>query len=301
MRNSADLVRKVLAHGEPESVPRGELWINSGVLASMEFKDTLEGHLRLRNRLGMDAFFLPVSDIETFNSSQGYRYFSIQDVREALELSNLFVAVIIDGPFQKLVDRYGLLAALGMWRKDKRAFMQKYRREAERIKKLVNQCVEAGIKLVVIADDLAYEGSTYLNPADAEEFVAPFYHEIADGVHRADGYTLFHSCGNIRGLLPQIASSGINGLAACQIRFMDLLALKKEYRSSMVVFAGIEPDHLSPGTLTETLQRDFQNSVWELANGGGFFLCSSSGIYKPEFIDRIISLYELVEKRFNSG
>ena len=295
MRNSAEIVRKALTHQDPEWVPRSELWISSEILVKMGHKDTLEGLLSLRQQLGMDVLFLPVSDTETFNFSQSYRFFSVRDIPKALDLSNLFVAGIIDGPFQRLVEEKGLLSVLNVWRKDNETFLRQYRAKAESVTKLVNNCMETGIKLVVIADDLAYELSTYLNPLDSREFLVPFYHEIAQTVHRNNGYMLFHSCGNIKGLLPHLMSAGIDGLAACQIQFADLLSLKKN-NSSLLFFAGIEPRHFSSDTFSDALQGEFLDSVRELAKGGGFFLCSSCGLYNPEFVGRLRELYRLLEK-----
>jgi hypothetical protein len=120
MRRSVERVRKALEFREPEPLPRSELWINSRVLEWAQMEDTLKGHLTLRNQLGMDLLFLPLSATETYNSSQGYRYFSLEDVQEALKQDELFVAVILDGPFQRIVEKRGLIAVLSAL-KQKRA------------------------------------------------------------------------------------------------------------------------------------------------------------------------------------
>jgi len=297
MRRSIELVRKALKFQNPERLPRGELWINSRIFQRAQLTDNLDGHLRLRNRLSMDLLFLPLSATETYNLCQGYRYFSIKDIQKAVKLSNLFVVVIIDGPFQKLVNKEGLITVLGNWKRDKKGFMQKYRQETEKIRKLIHECLGIEVQAFVMADDLAYEHSTYFSPDDAKNLLVPFYNEIVESIHSGGAYALFHSCGNIKALIPQLISCGIDGFAACQSGSLDFISLKKTLQSNKVFLTGIEPYHLESQTLSEEHQRQFCNFVQEMAKGGGFILCSSCGLYKLEFIDRIQVLYDLVEKK----
>ena len=106
------MVRTALEFGKPERLPRGEVWINSKVLERAQFRDDVEGHLQLRQRLGMDILSLPLSSGEEYNLAQGYRYFNLDDVREAVRLSDLLVMVVLDGPFQKLTSAKGLMTVL---------------------------------------------------------------------------------------------------------------------------------------------------------------------------------------------
>lgn len=295
MTGSLDLVRTALEFGNPERLPRGELWINSKVFERAQLKDDLEGHLRLRQRLGMHLLSLPLSSGEGYNLSQGYRYFNLDDVREAVRRSDLFVMVVVDGPFQKLTSAKGLMALLSEWKEGKEAFREECRREIDAIRQLIDPCLRAGIEAFVLADDLAYEQSTYFSPKDFEETLVPFYSMAVKSIHAGGARALFHSCGNIRGFIPQLRSSGFDGFAACQTRLLDRVSIQEERRT--VILGGIEPEHLESRSFDEMHQKEFQRSVQDLARGGGLILGSSCGLYRPEFLDRIKLLYQLAEGR----
>jgi uroporphyrinogen decarboxylase len=293
MRGSIDLVRAAFEFGNPDRLPRGELWITSKVLERAQLKDDLKGHFRLRQQLGMDFLSLPLSSGEGSALSQGYRYFNLDDVREATRLSDLFVMVVLDGPFQKLTSAKGLMALLSEWKEGKKALREECRRESETVRHAVDPCLQAGVDAVVLADDMAYEQSTYFSPKDFEETLVPFYSMAVNCIHAGGARALFHSCGNIRGFIPQLRSSGFDGFAACQTRHLDRVSFPEEHRT--VILGGIEPEHLESKTFDEMYQREFQRSVQDLARGGGLILGSSCGLYKPEFLDRIKLLYQLVE------
>jgi hypothetical protein len=297
MGRSVERVRKALQFREPERLPRSELWINSNVLEWAQMEDTLKGHLTLRNQLGMDLLFLPLSATETYRSSQGYRYFSLEDVQEALKQDELFVAVIIDGPFQRIVEQRGLITVLSALKQNREIFFSEYRREAEIVRDLIRQCLELGVELFVIADDLAYERSTYFSPKDAEDFLVPFYSESTESIHAGGAFALFHSCGNIEALVPKLLICAIDGLAAWQARCFDVISVRREHPSGLILLGGIEPQYLDSEILSEEQQREFHLFVREISKGGGFMLCSSSGLYKPELVDRIHLLYRLTEDR----
>lgn len=290
-----ELVKKALEFQNPERVPRGELWINSEIFQKAQLEDSLDGHLSLRNRLGMDFLFLPVSATESYNLCQGYRYFSVKDVQKAVKLSNLFVAVIVDGPFQKLVEKKGLIPVLGALKKDKKKFVEEYQRETENVRKLLTPCLGLGVEAFVIADDLAYEHSSYFSPKDAEEFLVPSYSELIESIHGGSAYALFHSCGNISGLISQLIKCGIDGMAACQSEHLDLISLRKDYKPHLIWLGGIEPEHLESSSLSLSQRREFALHVREISRQGGVVLCSSCGMYRSTFLERIPELYQLAE------
>jgi uroporphyrinogen decarboxylase len=160
---------------------------------------------------------------------------------------------------------------------------------------LIDPCLRAGIEAFVLADDLAYEQSTYFSPKDFEETLVPFYSMAVKSIHAGGARALFHSCGNIRGFIPQLRSSGFDGFAACQTRLLDRVSIQEERRT--VILGGIEPEHLESRSFDEMHQQEFQRSVQDLAGRGGLILGSSCGLYKPEFLDRIKLLYQLAEGR----
>ncbi|MFC1823663.1 uroporphyrinogen decarboxylase family protein [Thermodesulfobacteriota bacterium] len=277
------------------SIPRAELWLGTELLEKGGLEDSLEGHLALRTNLGMDLLFLPLSEVASFNASLGYRYFGPDDVAEATKISDLPVGVIIDGPFEKLVSNEGLIPVLKDWLKNPRITREKYAKEAAQVDMQIDRSLDTNVGVIVIADDVAGEKATYLNPEHSKTLFSPFYSQAVARIREKGVCALYHSCGNITAILPQLIKWGFDGLAACQGRSMDLPSLKKEYGSKLAFLAGIDAELLQETDLTPNKERSFINYVEELAEGGGFILCSSCGLYSSHYLERVIKLYEILD------
>ena len=76
MDNSVDTVKKAFEHRFTGRLPRGELWLGTGLLKKANLEDNLEGHLALIKHLGQDILCLPLSNDISMNETLGYRYFS---------------------------------------------------------------------------------------------------------------------------------------------------------------------------------------------------------------------------------
>jgi len=296
MKRSIGLVRKAFEHQNPDPFPRGELWLGTELFQKAQLADNLEGHLELRSKLRMDLLFLPILAPNISTTEHGYRHFSLDEVEEAVKISDLFVGVVIDGPFQRLVEKRELISILSKWSKNKQEVINEIKREAREVETLINQCLELRVSGVVIADDLAWKGSTYFKPNESKRLLTPFYSEVVARIHAQGAYALFHSCGDISELLFELISCGFDGLAACESHCIDLISLKKEYGSQLTFLAGIEADLLETYSLSLSQKREFAKRVKTLAQGGGFILCSSCGLYSSKFIERLPKLYRLAEE-----
>ena len=138
-----------------------------------------------------------------------------------------------------------------------------------------------------MADDLAYQHSTYISPGDSEKLLGPLYSDVVAGIHAGGAYALFHSCGNITALLPQLVESGFDCLAACQDQCLDLVSLKRVYGSQLTFLSGMYADVLEAESLTASQKEEFVKRVISLAQGGGFILSSSCGLYSLNSLQRL--------------
>ncbi len=164
------------------------------------------------------------------------------------------------------------------------------------MKDIIERCLKLNVGAVVIADDLAYQQSTYLNPDILRRLLFPLYAEATKQIHSGNAYALLHSCGNITALVPQLVSCAFDGLAACQNQCLDLISLKKEYGSRLTILAGIDADLLDAGTLSESQKIEFSRRVETLAQGGGFVLSSSCGLYSSHALERLKELYGIADE-----
>jgi hypothetical protein len=299
MDNSVDNVIKAFGHRSPGPPPRGELWLGTELLKKANFDDTLEGHLALIRRLGQDILCLPLSSERKMNETLGYRYFDLQGLAEASRIDDLFVMAIIDGPFQRLVEKRGLMNVLTGWRREREEFKKAYEQERVAVDVQIRRSLELSIGAVVIADDVAGERAPFVGPDDLQELCSAFYIQAVSEIHNGHAYALLHSCGNIARLISQLISYGFDGLAAIQHRSNDLITLKKRYGSTLTLMAGIEAEVLEAPEFSSSDRKEYESIVRALAPGGGFIICSSSGLYTGGFIERVQELYRIADTIYN--
>jgi hypothetical protein len=295
MDNSIDTVTKAFEHQSPRRPPRGELWLGTELLKKANLEDTLEGHLALIKRLGQDIMCLPLSSESKMNEALGYRYFDLQGLAEASRINDLFVMALIDGPFQRLAEKRGLTNVLTGWRRERYEFKKAYEQERAAVDVLIRRSLELLVGAVVVADDVAGERAPFIGPNDLQELCSLFYTQAVSEIHSGHAYALLHSCGNITRLIPHLVSYGFDGLAAIQHRINDLIALKKLYGSTLTFMAGIEAEVLEAEELSSSDRKEYKKIIRALAPDGGFVICSSSGLYADDFLERVQELYRIAD------
>jgi len=299
MDNSVDIVKKALAHQSLGRPPKAELWLGTGLLKKANLEDNLEGHLALIKRLGLDILCLPLSHGLSLNKAMGYRYFSLKELEEASGMSDLFLIALIEGPFQRLAQEKGLMEILTGWKRERHEVAKAYEKERAEVDILIKRCLELSVDAVIIADDLAGERSPFVDPSDIQDLFSPFYSQAVSEIHGVHSYALFHSCGNITMLIPHLISYGFDGLAAIQHRPNDLISLKETYGSRLTLMGGIEAEFLETGEMFLSGLREYERLVRALTPGGGFIICSCSGLYSGDFLERVQELYRIADELFS--
>ena len=292
--NAVERMRATLAHQGQGRVPRGELWLGSGVFHQSRFhgRDSLQAHVQLRREMGMDFLSLPV---EVPHQVQvGYRRFNMDEIGEAVATSGLFTCVVVDGPFQRSAERPGDLSALSARCDD--SSPARLWEMASTVEETIAASVKRGVSAVVIADDIAYQRSTYASPQVIRERLLPLYARMVDRIHSGGAYALFHSDGNIAPLIPDLISCGFEGLAGCEPECLDLAHLKKTYGSQLTLMTGIRAELLETGLPPCAQKQDFLREVQALAERGGFVLCSACGVNSRQAVGRLKTLYARVDE-----
>lgn len=296
MDHSVNIVKKAFEHQPGGRLPRGELWLGTDLLRKANLKDNLQGHLALVEQLGQNILCLPLSDHLSMNKAAGYRTFRLKDLEEASRMKAFFLGALIDGPFQRLVDKKGLMTILTEWKREGHGVAKDYEKERIEVDLLIKRCLEFPVDAIIIADDLAGEHSPFVDPHDIQTLFSPFYTQAVSEIHRRHCYALFHSCGNITRLIPQLVSYRFDGLAAIQHRPNDLISIKEKYGSGLTLMAGIEPAMLVAREMPSDGLKEYERLLRTLSPGGGFILCSSSGLYSGDFIERIQELYRIADE-----
>ncbi len=281
-----------LSHQPQQRVPRGELWLGSDVFPQTgpEGEESLQTHIELCQELGMDFLSLPIQVPHQIQTN--YRRFKLDEVEEAVATSRLFTCAVVDGPLQQSAEKPGDLAVL--YSRSHEPGSARLKEKASAIEETIGALVQRGVSAVVIADDIAYQRSTYASPEVIRERLVPFYLQMVDRIHGGGAYALFHSDGNIGRLIPDLVSCGFDGLAGCEPECLDLLCLKAKHGSQITFMSGISAGLLESASALSTQKEDFLREVQALAQGGSFVLSSSCGINSRKALECLKTLYSWV-------
>ena len=277
------------------------MWLGHGLFQELGWEDNLEARLRLCRDLAMDIVFLPVTLSYPHNNLFDYRYFSLDDVsRLVTESHGLLVGAIIDGPFQQLSQKIGLRHLLHRWLTP--GAIETLQEEATKVGQLVSACLECKLDALVIADDIAYHHSTFVNPRDLEQCLFIFYRDWVQQAHNRGISVFFHSDGRLTDVLLALLACGFDGLAGCQLEYLDLTALPQQYKSRLVLLAGIPDDLLEKVELDSSHRKQFAELLTTLTSVGHLVLCSSCGLSSARHLYRLRMLHQLAdEARGNSS
>lgn len=291
-------INAILGHQPVFPVPRGELWLGSALFQRAGLTDTVENHFRLAEQLGQEMVCLPVTGDLGIAPDLGYRYFEIDDLAGVANGGDRYVAAVVDGPFQVLVNRKGLMAVLMAWVRQREELVAAYGRQQAQTLDLIARCLALGIHAVVLADDLAADQGPLISPADIESLCESFYLQAIGTIHGADAAALIHCCGRIDQLMPFFKGWGIDGLAAVQHRVNDLVALGPASGEPLVIMAGIDAELLESDLPPSSALTSFERLAASLAPAGGLIMASACGLYRGEFLPRIKRLYAHVDHLF---
>lgn len=274
-------------------VPRGEVWLGTELFKQAGLADTLENHFSMADRLGQDMVCLPITDNTIVKPSLGYRYFELSDL-QTMRISDQFIAAVVDGPFQELVNGMGLMKVFINWARDPESIIKAYENEKTRLLGLISQCLDMGVQAIIITDDLAADQGPMIHPNDIEMLCTGFYREAVKRIHGAGLPVFLHSCGKLTQLAGLINTWQIDGLAAIQHSVNDLPELRNMLEPGCVIMAGIDSPLLVPEPSVAVIS-EFKRMLTTMASQGGFILCSSCGLYCGDYLDRIERIYALAD------
>ena len=287
-------MKRLLNDRSRHSVLKGEIWIGSAFLARAGFEDTIDNHFRIAEKLGQDIVCLPVSEKQGQNDILGYRYFEPKKLHPGFRGRTRCLAVVIDGPFQRMVNQQGLMAVLMGLTQESDATLAAYGAEQKAALALIDRCLEKGVDAVVLADDVAGDQAPLINPRVLDQVCTPFYTLAVASVRAAGAGVFLHCCGNLEQLLPMIASWDLDGLAAIQTFRNDMALLDSTLGG--IFIAGIDATLLEKDSPSPADLEALKQFVGFFAGQRRLILCSSCGLYRPDFWGRLQRIYEVLEK-----
>ncbi len=131
------------------------------------------------------------------------------------------------------------------------------------------------VDVVAQFDDYGSQASQLISPRMFREQLKPRLKILLDRVKQLapNAKRFFHSCGNVRGLIPDFIEIGVEILNPVHVRAagMEPRALKRDFGDALVFWGGgVDTQRVLPMGTPQEVKDDVRRNVEALAPGGGF-------------------------------
>ena len=107
--------------------------------------------------------------------------------------------------------------------------------------------------------------------------------------------TMFHSCGAVREMIPDLCEMGLDALNPIQVRAqgMDLAELKAKFGTKLTFHGCLDHQHVLPHGSEDEVRAEVRRVIDIMAPGGGFCLAPSHDLMLDEFpVENVIAMYD---------
>lgn len=131
------------------------------------------------------------------------------------------------------------------------------------------------VDIIGEGDDYGTQQSQLIAPEQFRQYYMPHFTRVLDFIKqkKPDVKILFHSCGNVRPIIPDLIEMGVDILNPVHVGAtgMEPVQLKKDFGKDIVFWGGgVDTQHILPTGTPEQVKDDVKRNIDALAPGGGF-------------------------------
>jgi uroporphyrinogen decarboxylase len=143
-------------------------------------------------------------------------------------------------------------------------------------------------------DDMGYRNSSLFSPQMYRELLKPVHKRVFDFFHGKGLKVILHSCGCVKGLVPDLIDAGLDCLQPLEVKAgMDLIELKKRYGDVLAFMGGIDVRKMAdPDPLA--IEEEIRTKITFAKRGGGYIYHSDHSVPDNVSFERYKRVIELV-------
>ncbi len=193
------------------------------------------------------------------------------------------------GPFGLTIESIGFEDFFYLFMDD-RAFIEELLWERTKwFAQIAARGAELGANLVLMGDDAAFKGRTYISPADFEKLVVPCYRYIAD---KAGVPVIWHSDGYITPLLHAAIDAGLAGVHSLEPKAgVDLSEVKREFGDRLVLVGNVDCGEALAQADLALVRQEVERCMNQAKAGGRYILSDSNSIHAGCNPSAVIEMY----------
>jgi len=226
-------------------------------------------------------------DVSDFDSSQ---------VRRWKDTTDFFVLATLNAGFDLGYELLGFERFMKWTIQARDTMKQYYEKLIDANLSLALMSAEAGADAILIADDLAFNTGTFVDPNYLRSDYFPILKDMVTEIKKRDLPVFFHSDGDVRTVIPDLIDCGIDALQSCDPNAnMDIPKLKAEYGQDLTFMGNIDVDLLASGNVDE-VERTTRDLIHDARTGGGFILSTSNVVASYCQPENLKAMYAVAHK-----
>ncbi len=159
------------------------------------------------------------------------------------------------------------------------------------------RCMEAckgRIDVYYALTDLGTQSGLFQSRETFRRFIAPSIKTLADMAHGCGVKFMFHSCGSVRKLVPDLVELGVDILNPIQPAAvgMEPEGLKRDFGKQLCFHGGIDIQYLLPLESAEAVRAEVKRRVAILGEGGGYIIAPSHNLQPDIPTANILAMYD---------
>jgi uroporphyrinogen decarboxylase len=156
------------------------------------------------------------------------------------------------------------------------------------------------VDVLAEGDDYGTQVSQLISPAMFRKLLKPRLKVLFERLKRLapQAKLFFHSCGNVRPLLPDFIELGVDILNPVHIRAvgMEPAALKRDFGRDVVFWGGgVDTQGILPGGTPQEVRDDVRRNIEALAPGGGYVFNTVHNIQADVPPENILAMWEALQ------
>ena len=273
-----------------DRIPKGEFYLEDGFVAKLlGLKETVTFQDRVEacELFGLDALaFSPSS----FQQEKDQVWDGLKQWREK---TDFFIFALIDGPFQGTAKLFPSFTD----------FLLAIAKRDPILPVLVTEAVASNVELglkalasgangIIIADDIAYQGRTFISPTALREYFFPRLTKQVEVLQKQKAPIFFHADGDLMLVLSDIINSGVDGLHSLDFSSLTTVAKVRMATENILCLMG----GYDLGWFSEENRREKASDLLAAVSGGvGYIFGSSAGILGSELpVHQVTEVYQYV-------
>ncbi len=150
------------------------------------------------------------------------------------------------------------------------------------------------VDLIQFGDDIGTQRGPLMRPDLYRKLIKPRHARLFAAARSTGKPLLFHTCGSVVTLIPDLIESGVDALNPVQVAAagMDTSRLKREFGRDLAFWGAIDTQRVLPLGTTEDVREEVRRRLDHLYHDGGYVLCGVHNLQADVPPENIVAMYE---------